>query len=78
MADTFERTQLWKEYSHPIILRQSAVKAATEFCSMNNMQPSIKELLALTKHFLNYFETGDESWISKTDAYLSAKTKNPQ
>lgn len=71
--NSFERTQLWKEHTHLPIMRQSAVKAALELASINNLQLTSSELMALTKHFLNYFETGDTSWVEKTDAYLFSK-----
>ena len=71
---SFERQQLWKEHSHPIILRQSALKAAQEFTSMHSMKLSLKELMALTTKFEKYFETGDMSWIKETEKYLQQKT----
>lgn len=73
-TSSFERQQLWKEHSHPIILRQSALKAAQEFGSMNDIKLSLKELMALTAKFEMYFETGDISWIKETEKYLQQKT----
>lgn len=72
---SFERTQLWKEHTHPIIIRQSALKAAQEFATMNNLQLSLKELIALTNKFQTYFETGDIEWLAATQKYLNNKTK---
>lgn len=73
-ASSFERQQLWKEHSHPIILRQSALKAAQEFAAMQNLQLSLKELMALTAKFEAYYETGDTSWMAATEKYLEKKT----
>jgi hypothetical protein len=74
-VDNYERTQLWKEYTHPIIIRQSAVKAAQEFASMNELQLSLKELLALSKKFEEYFNTGDTTWVAAVEKYFKTKIK---
>ena len=74
-VDNFERTQLWKEYTHSIIIRQSAVKAAQEFASMNELQLSLKELLALSKKFEEYFNTGDTNWVAAVEKYFKTKIK---
>jgi len=67
---SFERTQLWKEHTHPQIIRQSALKAALEIANINNLQLNVSEIIALTQHFIEYLETGDRSWIKKTDEKL--------
>lgn len=71
---SFERTQDWKEHTHPIIIRQSAIKAAQEFASMSDIKLSLKELVALAAKFETYFETGDTSWIATTENYFKTKT----
>lgn len=72
-VDNFERTQLWKEYTHPIIIRQSAVKAAQEFASMNELQLSLKELVALSKRFEEYFNTGNTDWVAAVEKHFNKK-----
>ena len=72
-VDNFERTQLWKEYTHPVIIRQSAVKAAQEFASMNELKLSLKELMALSKRFEEYFNTGNTEWVAAVEKHFKTK-----
>lgn len=72
-VDNYERTQLWKEYTHPIIIRQSALKAAQEFASMNQLKLSLKELTALSNKFELYFNTGDITWVGAVEKYFKTK-----
>lgn len=71
-VDNYERTQLWKEYTHPIIIRQSALKAAQEYAAMNDLKLSLKEVMALTAKFEHYFNTGDTSWMAAVEKYFQS------
>jgi hypothetical protein len=33
----------------------------------------LPEIIALTKHFVEYIETGDTTWMKKTEEYLLEK-----
>lgn len=75
-VDTFERQQLWKEHTHPVILRQSALKSAFEYCTMHGLQLKLEDLMLLTERFFTFYETGNEDWILKAQTYLDTK-KSP-
>ena len=69
----FDRTQVYKEYTHPQHIRQSAVIAVMQFCQMNGLKLSTKETLALVNKYILFVETGDTSWAEKVDTYMKDK-----
>jgi hypothetical protein len=69
----FDRTQVYKEYTHPQHIRQSAMIAVMEFCKMNGLKLSTKETLTLVNKYVLFVETGDSSWASKVDEYIKNK-----
>ena len=69
----FDRTQLFKEYTQPIIDRQSALKAAMTLMSSHNLQWSMSDIMLVTKRIQNWMETGDDSWVKKMDQYFKIK-----
>jgi len=69
----FDRTQMFKEWAHPQIVRQSALSFTTEFCRVNELKLSTGELLALNRRMCEYIETGEESWSELADSHLFNK-----
>jgi hypothetical protein len=72
---TYERTQLWKEHTHMSFLRQSALKAATEYASLNKLELSLDDLMLLTKRFIEFLNDGSDDWVKGADKYFSTKVK---
>ena len=69
----FDRTQLYKEFTHPQHIRQSALMSVMDFCKMNQLKLSTKETLALTNKYILFVETGDASWADVVDTYIKKK-----
>lgn len=69
----FDRTQLFKEYTQPIVNRQSALKTALTLMSAHNLQWSMKDLMLVTDRLVNWMETGDDSFVNKMDNYFKLK-----
>jgi hypothetical protein len=69
----FDRTQLFKEETHPQIIRMSALTQATAWVTTNKMQITQTELFALVGKYQKFIETGDISWIVKVDLYFEKK-----
>ena len=69
----FDRTQLYKEYTQPQINRSAALQAVMNFCKINQIKMSNVEIVALTKKYLDFIETGDTSWAKTVDKYLMDK-----
>lgn len=69
----FDRTQLFKEYTQPIVERQSAIKTAVSLMEAHNLQWSMSDLMLVTKRLVQWMETGDESWVKKMDEYFKLK-----
>ena len=69
----FNRTQLYKEHTHPHHIRQSAVIAVMEFCKLNQLRLNTKETFALVNKYVLFIETGDTKWAEKVDEYLIKK-----
>ena len=69
----FDRTQLYKEYTQPQINRSAALQAVMNFCKINQIKMSNVEIVALTKKYLDFIETGDTSWAKIVDKYLMDK-----
>jgi len=69
----FDRTQLYKEYTQPQINRSTALQATLNWCKVNQYKFELPEVIALTEHFVDYIETGDTSWMKKTEKYLQEK-----
>jgi hypothetical protein len=69
----FDRTQMFKEWTHPQIVRQSALSFTTEFCQVHGLKLSTGELLALNRRIVQYIETGDESWTELADGHIFNK-----
>lgn len=66
-------TQTIKDYSSIIIARQAALKAAQCFTSEHKLQLSATDLFLLVERFYKFIETGDTSFSTKFDKYLSLK-----
>lgn len=71
----FDRTQMFKEWTHPQIVRQSALSFTTDFCRINGLQLTTTQLLALNRRVCEYIETGDESWTELADSHIFNKPK---
>jgi chromatin segregation and condensation protein Rec8/ScpA/Scc1 (kleisin family) len=69
----FDRTQLYKEFTQPQINRSAALQAVMNFCKINQIKMSNVEIVALTKKYLDFIETGDTSWAKIVDKYLMDK-----
>jgi hypothetical protein len=69
----FDRTQMFKEWAHPQIVRQSALSFTTEFCRIHGLKLGTGELLALNRRMCQYIETGDESWSELADGHMLNK-----
>lgn len=69
----FDRTQLFKEHTQPIIDRQSALKSAMNLMTAHNLKWSMSDLMLVTKRILHWMETGDDSWVKKMDQYFKLK-----
>lgn len=69
----FDRTQLFKEHTQPIIDRQSALKAAMNLMTAHNLQWSMTDVMLVTQRILSWMETGDDSWVKKMDTYFKLK-----
>ena len=71
----FDRTQLYKEYTQPQINRSTALQATMTWCKVNQYKLELPEIIALTKHFVEYIEEGKIDWMAKTEAYLKEKVQ---
>jgi len=71
MCNTYERTQGFKEYTQPIIIRTSALTQSIELIKMFAINVSVVELFNIQSEMFNYLETG-ETKVFKT---LHDKTK---
>jgi hypothetical protein len=69
----FDRTQLYKEYTQPQINRSAALQAVMNFCKVNQIKLANVEIMALTKKYVDFIETGDTSWAKAVDKYLMSK-----
>jgi hypothetical protein len=69
----FDRTQLYKEYTQPQINRSAALQAVMNFCKVNQIKLVNVEIMALTKKYVDFIETGDTSWAKAVDKYLMSK-----
>jgi hypothetical protein len=76
-VDSYERSQLWKEHTHPIILRQSALKAVLDICKMQNVELDLQHVMLLTERFYTYFETGNNDFIPAAQKFLDKNKKVP-
>ena len=72
----FERTQMWKEWEQPQIIRSTALTSALKFFEMNLIGCTPKELQSLTNGFLIYIQTGDISIFARLQEYLEQKEKD--
>jgi hypothetical protein len=69
----FDRTQLYKEYTHPQIVRSTALNAVMDFCKMNGIKLNTKEMIAMVNKYVMFIETGDTSWVKTVDEYIIKK-----
>jgi len=69
----FDRTQLFKEAVQPIVDREAAMKTTLQFMSAHNLQWSMEDIMLVNKRVLQWFQTGDESWVTKMDTYFKLK-----
>ena len=69
----FDRTQMFKEHTHPQIVRQSALSFTMEFCKLNEIKLTTGEILAMNRRMVQYIETGDESWAELADGHIFNK-----
>lgn len=69
----FDRTQLFKEYTQPIVERQSAIKTAISLMEAHNLNWSMTDIMLVSKRLVSWMETGDESWVKKMDEYFGLK-----
>jgi len=75
----FDRTQLYKEHIQPQITRSSALRAVIDFCLLNQIKITNKELVRMTERYIEFIETGNKSWIDSMDKYISDnKLKEPE
>lgn len=62
-----------------MIIRQSQIKVALELLTINDIQPSMLELLATTDHLVQYVENGMTKDIieksRKVDEFINKKRK---
>ena len=72
----FDRTQLFKEFSQPQITRSTALQVTLNWCKVNQYKLELPEIMALTNKFVQYIETGDTSWMKKTEKYLQEKMQD--
>lgn len=70
----FDRTQLFKEYSQPIVNRQSALKTALTLMTSHDLKWSMKDIMLVTQRLTEWMETGDESWVKRMDEYFKLKS----
>ena len=69
----FDRTQLFKEHVQPQINRTAALRAVLDFCKINQIKLTTKELMKLVGRYQQFIETGDKSWVEAVDNYIMAK-----
>lgn len=69
----FDRTQLFKEYTQPIVERQAALKTTLTLMETHNLKWSMKDIMLVNKRLVEWMETGDESWVEKMDNYFGMK-----
>lgn len=69
----FDRTQLFKEYTQPIVNRQAALKTTLTLMETHNLKWSMKDIMLVNKRLIEWMETGDESWVEKMDNYFGLK-----
>lgn len=69
----YDRTQLFKEYTQPIVERQAALKTTLTLMETHNLKWSMKDIMLVNKRLVEWMETGDESWIEKMDNYFGLK-----
>lgn len=73
MSFGFDRTQMFKEAIQPQNNRTAALQCVMSFCSLNQLKMTNTEIMALTKKYMNFIETGDISWAKAVDEYLAKK-----
>jgi hypothetical protein len=69
----FDRTQMFKEHIQPQINRTAALRAVLDFCKMNQIKLTTKELMKMVGRYQQFIETGDKSWVEAVDNYILAK-----
>lgn len=69
----FDRTQLFKEYTQPIVNRQSALKTAMTLMTSHDLKWSMKDIMLVTQRLITWMETGDDSFVEKMDQYFKLK-----
>jgi hypothetical protein len=69
----FDRTQLFKEYTHPQIIRSTALTTVMDFCKMNGIKLNTKETIAMVNKYVKFIETGDTAWVKTVDEYIIKK-----
>lgn len=69
----FDRTQLFKEYTQPIVNRQSALKTSMTLMTSHDLKWSMKDIMLVTKRLITWMETGDDSFVEKMDQYFKLK-----
>lgn len=71
----FERTQMWKEWEQPQIIRSTALTSALKFFEINYLGCTPKELQSLTNGFQTYIRTGDITIFARLQEYLDQREK---
>jgi hypothetical protein len=69
----FDRTQLYKEFIQPQINRTAALRAVLDFCKINQIRLSTKEMMRMVMRYQQFIETGDRSWAEAVDKYIADK-----
>ena len=75
MCNTYDRTQGFKEYTQPIIIRTSALTQSVELIKLFGIDVTVVELFNIQTEMFNYLETG-ETKVFKT-LYDKTKGKTP-
>lgn len=69
----FDRTQVYKEYTQPQINRSTALQAVMSFCKFNQLKMTNVEVMALSKKYVDFIETGSTEWAKAVDKYIMDK-----
>ena len=71
--EKFERNQAFKEYTQPIVNRQSALKTTLTLMTSHDLKWSMRDIMLVTQRLTEWMETGDESWVKRMDEYFKLK-----
>jgi len=78
MCNTYDRTQGFKEYTQPIIIRTSALSQSLELIKLFGIEVSVVDLFNIQTEMFNYLETGETKVFKTLHDKTKGKTPLPE